>query len=140
MRKATNSLEVCARSPRAVRCSTPKIVEAIVSPVTRDGGLTADQDRLLKLVAEGKPIKAIAAMEQTTPASIAEAVEQLFMTLSEEARTDRTRRGVGPGLDSGLAPNPPQREFGRQRAADPGGSRDQLKGTPRSDRRAAGPR
>ncbi|MEO6468692.1 MAG: adenylate/guanylate cyclase domain-containing protein [Acidimicrobiia bacterium] len=80
-----------ARSVREVAAGgsvlDPKIVEAIVSPVRRDGGLTADQDRLLKLVAEGKPIKAIAAMEQTTPASIAEAVEQLFMTLSEEART-----------------------------------------------------
>ena len=65
----------------------PKIVEAIVSPVARDGGLTEDQDRLLQYIAEGKPIKAIAAVEQTTPASIAQAVENLFVTLSEEART-----------------------------------------------------
>ncbi len=65
----------------------PKIVEAIVSPVARDGGLTADQDRLLQHVAEGRPIKAIAAIEQTTPAAIAQAVEELFVTLSEEVRT-----------------------------------------------------
>ena len=65
----------------------PKIVEAIVSPVARGGGLTTEQDRLLQLIGEGKPIKAIAAMEQTTPASIAQAVEQLFMKLSEDART-----------------------------------------------------
>ena len=38
-------------------------------------------------MAEGRPIKAIAVAEQTTPAAIAQAVEQLFITLSEEART-----------------------------------------------------
>ncbi len=80
-----------ARSVREVASGgsvlDPKIVEAIVSPVARDGGLTADQDRLLQHVAEGKPIKAIAAIEQTTPAAIAQAVEDLFVTLSEEART-----------------------------------------------------
>ncbi|MGZ4676493.1 MAG: adenylate/guanylate cyclase domain-containing protein [Acidimicrobiia bacterium] len=65
----------------------PKIVEAIVSPVASRGGLTPEQDRLLQLVAEGKPIKAIAAIERTTPAAIAQAVEDLFVALSEEART-----------------------------------------------------
>ena len=39
----------------------PKIVEALVQPVTGDGGLTADEERLLQQVAEGRPIKAIAA-------------------------------------------------------------------------------
>ena len=65
----------------------PKIVEAIVSPVARTGGLTAEQDQLLQLVGEGRPIKAIAAMQHTTPAAIATAVEELFLKLSEEART-----------------------------------------------------
>jgi class 3 adenylate cyclase len=65
----------------------PTIVEAIVSPVSNTGGLSAEQERLLKYVAEGRPIKAIAVAEQTTPAAIAQAVEQLFITLSEEART-----------------------------------------------------
>ena len=65
----------------------PKIVEAIVPPVADTGGLTADEDQLLQHVAEGRPIKAIAAMQQTTPAAIASAVEELFLTLSEEART-----------------------------------------------------
>ncbi len=64
----------------------PKIVEAIVSPVASGDGLTADQDRLLQYVAEGKPIKAIAAIEHTTPAAIADAVETLFLALSTEAR------------------------------------------------------
>jgi adenylate cyclase len=65
----------------------PTIVEAIVSPVSSTGGLSAEQERLLKYVAEGRPIKAIAVAEQTTPAAIAQAVEQLFITLSEEAST-----------------------------------------------------
>lgn len=80
-----------ARSVREVAAGgsvlDPKIVAAIVSPVARDGGLTPEQDRLLQLVGEGKPIKAIAAMEKTTPAAIAHAVEEMFVTLSEEART-----------------------------------------------------
>ncbi len=65
----------------------PKIVEAIVSPVSSTGGLSAEQERLLQYVAEGRPIKAIAVATQTTPAAVAQAVEQLFITLSEEART-----------------------------------------------------
>ncbi len=80
-----------ARSVREVAAGgsllDPKIVAAIVSPVAQDSGLSAEQDRLLQLVAEGKPIKAIAAMERTTPAAIATAVEAMFVKLSEEART-----------------------------------------------------
>ena len=34
----------------------PKIVEAIVSPVSDHGGLSAEQERLLQHVAEGRPI------------------------------------------------------------------------------------
>src|SRR6478609_8991583 len=65
----------------------PKIVEALVHPVAGIGGLTADEERLLQQVAEGRPIKAIATAQHTTPAAIAEAVEQLFVTLSKEAST-----------------------------------------------------
>ena len=39
----------------------PKIVEALVQPVTDDAGLTAADEQLLHEVAEGRPIKAIAA-------------------------------------------------------------------------------
>ena len=39
----------------------PKIVEALVHPVAGIGGLTADEEALLQQVAEGRPIKAIAA-------------------------------------------------------------------------------
>src|SRR5204862_7194999 len=65
----------------------PKIVEALVHPVVGMGGLTADEERLLQQVAEGRPLKAIAATQHTAPAAIAEAVEQLFITLSKEAST-----------------------------------------------------
>ncbi len=39
----------------------PSIVEALLRPVTTNGGLTPAEEALLSMVAEGKPIKAIAA-------------------------------------------------------------------------------
>ena len=39
----------------------PEIVHALVAPGARDGELTADEDELLHQVAEGRPVKAIAA-------------------------------------------------------------------------------
>ncbi len=65
----------------------PKIVEALVHPVAGEGGLTADEEALLQQVAEGRPIKAIAAAQHTTPAAVAGAVEGLFLALSREAST-----------------------------------------------------
>lgn len=63
----------------------PEIVQALVNPVSSDGALSAADEALLKLVAEGKPIKAIAAIQQTTPAVVSEAVEGLFLRLAEGA-------------------------------------------------------
>jgi class 3 adenylate cyclase/ActR/RegA family two-component response regulator len=63
----------------------PKIVEALVQPVSEDGALTSDEEALLQQVAEGRPIKAIAAAQQTTPADVADAVEKLFLKISQEA-------------------------------------------------------
>src|SRR5882672_7073634 len=65
----------------------PKIVEALVHPVVGAGGLTADEEILLQQIAEGRPIKAIAASQHTTAAAVAEAVDNLFLTLSREANT-----------------------------------------------------
>ena len=65
----------------------PKIVEALVHPVAGIGGLTADEESLLQQVAQGRPIKAIAASLHTTPASVAEMVDQLFLALSRDATT-----------------------------------------------------
>ena len=61
----------------------PAIVEALVHPVAGIGGLTADEEALLQQVAEGRPIKAIAAAQHTTPAAVAEQVDQLFLALVE---------------------------------------------------------
>src|SRR5262245_39631897 len=63
----------------------PKIVEALVEPVTGDGDLTEAEEGLLRQIAEGRPIKAIAAGQQTTPASVADEVEHLFLKLSQGA-------------------------------------------------------
>ena len=63
----------------------PTIVEALVRPVTGEGDLTADDEDLLQQVAQGRPIKAIAAAQHTTPAAVADAVEKLFLRLSQGA-------------------------------------------------------
>jgi adenylate cyclase len=65
----------------------PKIVEALVQPVTDDAGLTEADEHLLHEVAEGRPIKAIANARGTTAAAVAEEVEALFLKLSEGAST-----------------------------------------------------
>jgi class 3 adenylate cyclase/DNA-binding NarL/FixJ family response regulator len=63
----------------------PQIVDAMVHPVTDAGGLSDREEELLRLVAEGRPIKAIAVAQGTTPAAAAEAVEKLFLALAQEA-------------------------------------------------------
>jgi class 3 adenylate cyclase/ActR/RegA family two-component response regulator len=65
----------------------PTIVAALVNPVTGGGGLTEAEDELLRLVAEGKPIKAIAATQGTTAEAVSDAVERLFLKLAQEAST-----------------------------------------------------
>src|SRR5207253_10462387 len=78
-----------ARAVRAVATGgsmlDPKIVEALVNPVTDTGGLTADDEELLRLVAEGRTIKAIAVTQRTTPEAISDGVEALFLKLAQEA-------------------------------------------------------
>jgi class 3 adenylate cyclase/DNA-binding NarL/FixJ family response regulator len=62
----------------------PKVVEALVRPVgERD--LSPAEEELLRLVAEGKPIKAIAVKRRTTPADVAGSVEQLFFKIAQQA-------------------------------------------------------
>ncbi len=71
----------------------PRIVEALISPVEESADLTPGEEELLKLVAEGRSIKAIAVMRRTTPAHIADSVERLFVTLAKE-----TSRGTAAAL------------------------------------------
>jgi class 3 adenylate cyclase/DNA-binding NarL/FixJ family response regulator len=63
----------------------PRIVEAMMKPVTDPGGLSTAEEALLRLVAEGRTIKAIAAAQKTTAASVADGVDRLFLKLAEEA-------------------------------------------------------
>jgi adenylate cyclase len=78
-----------ARAVRAVATGgsmlDPKIVEALVNPVAETGGLSEDDEELIRLVAEGRTIKAIAAAQRTTAAAVSEAVEELFLKLAKEA-------------------------------------------------------
>jgi class 3 adenylate cyclase/DNA-binding CsgD family transcriptional regulator len=61
----------------------PSIVDALVRPVTTHGGLTPAEESLLGRVAEGKPIKAIAAAQRTTPEAVNAQVEALFVKLAQ---------------------------------------------------------
>jgi class 3 adenylate cyclase/ActR/RegA family two-component response regulator len=62
----------------------PRIVNALTRPVTEAGGLSSQEERLLAMVAEGRPIKAIAVVTHATPESVSDAVEQLFLKLAQE--------------------------------------------------------
>lgn len=61
----------------------PAVVSALMNPVRRTGGLDVEDDALLEMVAEGKPIKAIAAVTQSTPAAVEARVEDVFRKLAE---------------------------------------------------------
>lgn len=63
----------------------PAIVNALVTPVTTEGELRPDDEELLRLIAEGRPIKAIAAARDTTAEAVANAVERLFLSLAQGA-------------------------------------------------------
>jgi class 3 adenylate cyclase/DNA-binding NarL/FixJ family response regulator len=63
----------------------PTIVEAMVHPVTDTGDLSSADEELLRLIAEGRPIKAIAVAQRTTAAAASDAVERLFLTLAQHA-------------------------------------------------------
>jgi class 3 adenylate cyclase len=62
----------------------PAIAEAMVAPVS-GGGLTPEEEQLLQLMAGGRPIKAIAASQRTTPAAVSAAIEALFLKLARQA-------------------------------------------------------
>ena len=71
----------------------PVIVQALVNPVSgEDGDLTGDEDELLRMVAEGRPMKAIAATRDTTAEAVSNAVERLFLKLAQQASAG----GEGP--------------------------------------------
>jgi class 3 adenylate cyclase/ActR/RegA family two-component response regulator len=63
----------------------PSIVDAMLRPAVAKSDLDADQEALLAMIAEGKPIKAIAVARRTTPAAVATDVERVFTTLAASA-------------------------------------------------------
>src|SRR5438270_3250626 len=67
-----------ARAVRAVATGgsmlDPTIVEALVNPVAKADAVTEADEDLIRLIAEGRTIKAIAAAQHTTPAAISYAV------------------------------------------------------------------
>ncbi len=71
----------------------PVVVSALVNPVRRTGGLQPEDEQLLEMVAEGKPIKAIAVASHTTPAAVEADIERLFLRIAE---------GVSSGTDGAL--------------------------------------
>jgi adenylate cyclase len=73
----------------------PEIVTAMVSPARQEGSLTTTQEELLRHVAEGRPVKAIAAQTGSTPEAVNDAIEHLFLVLATDAssgRVDALRR------------------------------------------------
>jgi class 3 adenylate cyclase len=56
-----------------------------VAPVRAAGALTSDDEDLLQQVAEGRPVKAIAAARSTTPEAVNDAIEALFLHLAHDA-------------------------------------------------------
>jgi adenylate cyclase len=71
----------------------PEIVAALVSPVRSDGELSDQDEALLQEVAQGRPVKAIAASRHTTPEAVNAAIESLFVQLA---------KGVSTGGDGAL--------------------------------------
>jgi adenylate cyclase len=71
----------------------PAIVDALLRPMTAHGGLSPPEEGLLAMVAEGKPIKAIAAAKRLPPEAVDAEVEAVFVKLAE---------GVSAGTDGAL--------------------------------------
>ncbi len=63
----------------------PEIVQALVSPVRGEGELSQQDDDLLREVAEGRPVKAIAAARHSSPEAVNASIEALFLQLAKGA-------------------------------------------------------
>src|SRR5438067_12090728 len=62
-----------------------RIVEALVRPASQATDLSSDDEERLQMLAEGKPIKAIAVARRTTPADVDDALQRLFLKLAQAA-------------------------------------------------------
>ncbi len=63
----------------------PQIQDALIRPVSAGSDLSPADEEILRLVAEGRTIKAIAAARRTTPAAAAADVEKLFLHIAQSA-------------------------------------------------------
>jgi class 3 adenylate cyclase/ActR/RegA family two-component response regulator len=68
----------------------PEIVQALVTPARPLDGLSPDEETMLQLVAEGRPVKAIAASLGTTPEAVDTRVDELFLHLAADASSGRS--------------------------------------------------
>jgi adenylate cyclase len=68
----------------------PAIVHAIVQPARVEGELDEREEQLLRWIAEGRPVKAIATSWNTTAQAANDAVEELFLKLAKEASAGRS--------------------------------------------------
>src|SRR5438270_6978114 len=67
-----------------------RIVEALVRPAIQGTDLSPDEEELLQMLAEGRPIKAIAVARKTTPADVDDGIQKLFLKLAQAASTGAT--------------------------------------------------
>jgi adenylate cyclase len=68
----------------------PEIVQALVAPARPSEGLSPDEENMLQLVAEGRPVKAIAATLGTTAEAVDARVDELFLHLAADASSGRS--------------------------------------------------
>ena len=116
----------------------PKIVEALVQPVTDDGGLTADEEQLLHAGRRGPPDQGDRRRRSARPpAAIADAVEELFLKLSEGASTGHSRRAQAAAH---AAPGDRRPRGAGRDAEPPAAGRPGREGARRGPRASARPR
>ena len=84
--------EQLARAVKEVSCGgsvlDPRIAESLIAPVQRNDLSSRDRD-LLRMLAQGKTIPAIAIAFKTTSADIADSVDGLFLHLARDATAGR---------------------------------------------------
>ncbi|MFG6201571.1 adenylate/guanylate cyclase domain-containing protein [Nonomuraea sp. JJY05] len=67
----------------------PSLVRELIEPARDEGELSPPEEELLRQVAEGRPVKAIAVSLGRPPESVNAAVEQLFLDLAKGASAGR---------------------------------------------------
>jgi class 3 adenylate cyclase/ActR/RegA family two-component response regulator len=68
----------------------PEIVQALVSPAQAEGVLSTDQEDLLRQVAQGRPVKAIASSLNCPAEAVNDQIEAVFLALARGASAGRS--------------------------------------------------